>query len=113
MTAKRFRNPVFVALDTPDLNKALELGRSLKDYVGGLKIGLEFITAHGPDGVRAVVGTGLPVFADVKFHDIPNTVAAASRELARLGAMIFNIHDLVGFVLLCVVLVAVCAVVLW
>lgn len=92
MTSQRFRNPVFVALDTPDLDKALELGRSLKDYVGGLKIGLEFITAHGPEGVRAVVAIGLPVFADVKFHDIPNTVAAASRELARLGATIFNIH---------------------
>jgi len=92
MNAKRFRNPVFVALDTPDLNQALEWGRALKDYVGGLKIGLEFITAHGPEGVRAVVSTGLPVFADVKFHDIPNTVAAASRELAKLGAMIFNIH---------------------
>ena len=92
MTSQRFRNPVFVALDTPDLDQALELGRSLKDYVGGLKIGLEFITAHGPEGVRAVVAIGLPVFADVKFHDIPNTVAAASRELARLGATIFNIH---------------------
>lgn len=92
MSPLRFRNPVFVALDTPDLKHALELGRSLKDHVGGLKIGLEFITAHGPEGVRAVVATGLPVFADVKFHDIPNTVAAASRELAKLGAMLFNIH---------------------
>ena len=92
MSRLRFRNPVFVALDTPDLNRAFELGRSLKDYVGGLKIGLEFITAHGPEGVRKIVSTGLPVFADVKFHDIPNTVAAASRELAKLGMMLFNIH---------------------
>ncbi|MBV9044623.1 MAG: orotidine-5'-phosphate decarboxylase [Alphaproteobacteria bacterium] len=92
MSAARFHNPVFVALDTPDLDRALELGRSLKGHVGGLKIGLEFITAHGPEGVRAIMALGLPVFADVKFHDIPNTVAAASRELARLGASIFNIH---------------------
>ncbi|MBV9540754.1 MAG: orotidine-5'-phosphate decarboxylase [Alphaproteobacteria bacterium] len=100
MSAARFHNPVFVALDTPDLDRALELGRSLKGHVGGLKIGLEFITAHGPEGVRAIVALGLPVFADVKFHDIPNTVAAASRELAKLGASIFNIHVAGGEVMM-------------
>jgi orotidine-5'-phosphate decarboxylase len=88
----RFENPVFVALDTPDLDRALALAREVRPYVGGLKIGLEFYTACGPDGVRKIVQTGLPVFADVKFHDIPNTVAAASRELARLGAAMFNVH---------------------
>ncbi|HTP76723.1 MAG TPA: orotidine-5'-phosphate decarboxylase [Rhizomicrobium sp.] len=85
-------NPVFVAIDTPDLQRALTLSRAVKDHVGGLKIGLEFITACGPDGVKRVVDVGLPVFADVKFHDIPNTVAGASRALARLGANIFNVH---------------------
>ena len=85
-------NPIFVALDTPDLERALALSRSVKDHVGGLKIGLEFYTACGPNGVRKIVELGLPVFADVKFHDIPNTVAAASRELARLGAKMFNVH---------------------
>lgn len=92
MSPSRFSNPVFVALDTPDLVRALELARSVKPYVGGLKIGLEFITACGPDGVRRIVEIGLPVFADVKFHDIPNTVAGAARALAALGASIFNIH---------------------
>jgi len=92
MSQSRFSNPVFVALDTPDVEKALAIARSVRPYVGGLKIGLEFFTAAGPQGVRRIVETGLPVFADVKFHDIPNTVAAASRELARLGAKIFNIH---------------------
>ena len=92
MSAPRFSNPIFVALDTPDLPKALALAAAVKPHVGGLKVGLEFITALGPDAVRKVAGVGLPVFADVKFHDIPNTVAGAAREIARLGAMLFNIH---------------------
>lgn len=92
MSAARFSNPVFVALDTPDLSKALSLAAAVKPHVGGLKVGLEFITALGPDAVRKIVAVGLPVFADVKFHDIPNTVAGAAREIARLGAAIFNIH---------------------
>lgn len=94
------KNPVFVAIDTPDLQRALTLSRAVRDYVGGLKVGLEFITACGPDGVRKIVEIGLPVFADVKFHDIPNTVAAASRELARLGAKIFNVHTSGGEVMM-------------
>jgi len=92
MSAPRFSNPIFVALDTPDLPKALALAAAVKPHVGGLKVGLEFITALGPEAVRKIVATGLPVFADVKFHDIPNTVAGAAREIARLGAQIFNIH---------------------
>ena len=93
-------NPIFVALDTPDLERALALSRAVKDHVGGLKIGLEFYTACGPDGVKRIVEFGLPVFADVKFHDIPNTVAAASRELARLGAKLFNVHASGGEVMM-------------
>ena len=93
-------NPVFVAIDTPDLQRALTLSRAVKGHVGGLKVGLEFITACGPDGVSKIVEIGLPVFADVKFHDIPNTVAAASRELARLGAKIFNVHASGGEVMM-------------
>jgi orotidine-5'-phosphate decarboxylase len=92
MRSARFANPVFVALDTPELSRARALAALVKPHVGGLKIGLEFITAHGPDGVRAIAALGLPVFADVKFHDIPNTVAGAARALASLGAAMFNIH---------------------
>ena len=92
MSPRRFPNPVFVALDTPDLSRAIAIAQAVRPHVGGLKVGLEFITATGPDGVRRIVELGLPVFADVKFHDIPNTVAGASREIARLGAKIFNIH---------------------
>ncbi|HEX2591269.1 MAG TPA: orotidine-5'-phosphate decarboxylase [Rhizomicrobium sp.] len=86
------KNPVFVALDTPDLAKALEIAKAVKPYVGGLKVGFEFMTALGPSAIREVVATGLPVFTDTKFHDIPNTVGAAAREIAKLGAAIFNVH---------------------
>jgi orotidine-5'-phosphate decarboxylase len=92
MNASRFSNPVFVALDTPDLGEAVSVARAVGPFVGGLKIGLEFITAQGPRGIEAIVALGRPVFADVKFHDIPNTVAGASRAIARLGVSYFNIH---------------------
>jgi orotidine-5'-phosphate decarboxylase len=88
----RFPNPVFVALDTPDLAQALKIAAAVKPYVGGLKVGLEFISVLGPDAVRRVVETGVPVFADVKFHDIPNTVAGAARAIAGLGIAMFNVH---------------------
>src|ERR1700761_8227884 len=92
MSATRFHNPIFAALDTPDLPRALEIAKAIGPHVGGLKVGLEFITALGPDAVRQIVKLGTPVFADVKFHDIPNTVAGASKALAKLGASIFNVH---------------------
>ncbi|HTT96670.1 MAG TPA: orotidine-5'-phosphate decarboxylase [Rhizomicrobium sp.] len=92
MSKLRFSNPVFVAIDTPDLDKALAIARSAGPHVGGLKVGLEFITAQGPEGIRRIVALGRPVFADVKFHDIPNTVAGAAREIAKVGASIFNVH---------------------
>lgn len=88
----RFPNPVFVALDTPDLAHAIDLAKAVKPFVGGLKVGLEFISALGPDAVRKVAEVGLPVFADVKFHDIPNTVAGAAKAIAGLGVAMFNVH---------------------
>jgi orotidine-5'-phosphate decarboxylase len=92
MSVARIDNPVSVALDTPDLSRAIELAGLVHPYVGGLKIGLEFITAQGPNGIRAIAALGLPVFADVKFHDIPNTVAGATRAIAALGIGMFNVH---------------------
>src|SRR5215471_288814 len=85
-------NPVFVALDTPSLAQARALAASLKPFVGGIKVGLEFVSANGPEGVRAMVSTGVPVFLDVKLHDIPNTVSGAMKALAPLGAAIVNVH---------------------
>ena len=85
-------SPIFCAIDRPDLDGALALGRALVGAVGGLKLGLEFVTANGPDGVRRVVDLGLPVFLDVKFHDIPNTVAGAMRAVVPLRPAIVNVH---------------------
>ncbi len=91
MTAP-FKNPVFVALDTANLSRALEIAKAVAPYAGGLKVGLEFITAQGPEGIKRVAAMGLPVFADVKFHDIPNTVSGAAKAIASLGVGIFNVH---------------------
>lgn len=85
-------SPVYVALDTPDLDRALDLARQVRNHVGGVKIGLEFFCAQGAAGVRAVSGVGLPLFLDLKLHDIPNTVAKAVRSLAPLEPAILTVH---------------------
>ncbi|SNB67913.1 orotidine-5'-phosphate decarboxylase [Arboricoccus pini] len=85
-------NPIYVAIDRPDLKGALELAGVLKGHVGGLKLGLEFVTANGPAGVREMAAVGLPVFLDLKFHDIPNTVHAAVKAACELGVAIINVH---------------------
>ena len=82
----------FVALDTTDLSRAVDLARSLAGHVGGMKVGKEFFTACGPDGVRAVGDCGMPVFLDLKFHDIPNTVAGAVRASLPLSPFMVNVH---------------------
>jgi orotidine-5'-phosphate decarboxylase len=83
---------IFCALDRPDLHGALALGRALQDVVDGFKIGLEFVTANGPDGVRRIAELGRPVFLDLKFHDIPNTVAGAVAAARALGVAMLTLH---------------------
>jgi orotidine-5'-phosphate decarboxylase len=85
-------NPVFVGLDTSDLDTAMALATAVRGHVGGLKLGLQFFMANGPAGVRAMADLGLPVFLDVKLHDIPNTVAGALRSLAPLDLHMVNVH---------------------
>jgi orotidine-5'-phosphate decarboxylase len=85
-------NPIFVALDTPNLDQAAAWAEAVRPCVGGVKLGLEFFNSNGPDGVKRIVDLGLPVFLDLKFHDIPNTVAGAVRAVAGLGATIVNVH---------------------
>ena len=68
-------NPICLALDTPDVGRARELARSLRHHVGYMKIGMEFFYANGVAGYEAVASEGLPIFLDLKLHDIPNTVA--------------------------------------
>jgi len=75
---------VFCALDTTDLAWAQRLGTDLAAIIGGIKLGLEFYSAHGPDGVRRVAeASGAKIFLDVKLHDIPNTVAGAVRAITQ------------------------------
>ena len=85
-------NPVYVALDTTDPDYARQLAERVRGSVGGLKLGLEFFNAHGPDGIRPFLDAGLPVFLDLKYHDIPNTVAGACRAASQLGVSILNVH---------------------
>jgi orotidine-5'-phosphate decarboxylase len=87
-------NPICLALDTPDLDRAVALTRALKPHVGMVKIGMEFFYAHGAKGYAAVASQGLPVFLDLKLHDIPNTVASAMKALMRLEPKpaIVNLH---------------------
>ena len=83
---------VYVALDTPDLGRALAIARRVRAHVGGLKLGLEFFVAHGQQGVREVAALGLPIFLDLKLHDIPNTVASAVQALSGLSPAILTVH---------------------
>jgi orotidine-5'-phosphate decarboxylase len=86
-------NPIFCAVDTVDVGVARDLTGKLTGLIGGVKLGLEFFTANGCDGVRRVMGdSGLPLFIDLKFHDIPNTVAGAVRGISCLTPAFFTIH---------------------
>ncbi|WP_422369019.1 orotidine-5'-phosphate decarboxylase [Pelagibius sp.] len=85
------KDRIFVGLDTPDIERAVSIAKSLVGAVGGIKIGKELFTAQGPDGVRLVAG-GAPLFLDLKFHDIPNTVAGAVRAAVHLRPAILNVH---------------------
>lgn len=85
-------NRIYVALDTPDLDRARLLASRVRHHVGGVKLGLEFFCANGPAGVRAVEELGLPVFLDLKLHDIPNTVAKAVQSLAPLAPAVLTVH---------------------
>ena len=86
------REKLIVALDVDTASRALDLFEALRETVGMFKIGSQLFTATGPEIVRQIVARGGRVFLDLKFHDIPNTVAAAGIEATRLGVSIFNVH---------------------
>lgn len=83
---------LYVAIDTPDLESAKALVERVKRHVGGIKLGLEFFSANGKTGVREIARFGLPIFLDLKLHDIPNTVAKAVQALAPLEPAILTVH---------------------
>jgi orotidine-5'-phosphate decarboxylase len=89
MTAK---DKLIVALDVDTTERALALVHDLRDFAGMFKVGMQLFTAAGPDLVRRIVSQGSRVFLDLKYHDIPNTVAMAAVEATRLGVSLFNIH---------------------
>jgi len=86
------KGPIFVALDTTDLDQAKAIAAKVRNHVGGLKLGLEFFAANGHAGVRAMSALELPIFLDLKLHDIPNTVAKAVQALRPLEPAILTVH---------------------
>ena len=85
-------NPVFLALDIPQIEPAKALLQKVKAHIGGVKLGLEFFCAHGGHGVHEIAHLGLPIFLDLKFHDIPNTVASAMMAIHVYEPAIVTVH---------------------
>jgi orotidine-5'-phosphate decarboxylase len=96
MIAPQNHNPIIIALDVDSADQALELVERLHGIAGMFKVGKRLFTAAGPDVVRKIIAKGERVFLDLKFHDIPTTVAQAGVEAMRLGVSIFNLHALGG-----------------
>ena len=85
-------NPLFLALDVSDIDLAVRTANKLKPHIGGIKLGMEFFYNFGTDGYERIRETGLPIFLDLKLYDIPATVSAAVRTLARLSPALLTIH---------------------
>jgi orotidine-5'-phosphate decarboxylase len=85
-------SPIYVALDTPDIERAKAIATRVRHHVGGIKLGLEFFMANGRHGVHEMAEIGLPIFLDLKFHDIPNTVGKAVQALRPLEPAIITVH---------------------
>ncbi len=91
------KEKLVLALDVDNREKAETLVKELKDYVGVFKVGKELFTAEGPSIFKMIRDNGGKIFADLKYHDIPNTVASAARTLVRHGVEIFNVHASGGY----------------
>lgn len=93
-------NPLICALDTQDITLAKSLCQTIRPFVGMVKLGLEFFTTHGSDGVKQIAEAGIPIFLDLKFHDIPNTVAKAVTAATQLPVEMITIHTSGGFAMM-------------
>lgn len=89
-------NPIICALDTTDIEEADGLIKQLRGSIGAVKLGLEFFTANGASGVRCLAHHNIPVFLDLKFHDIPNTVAKAIKATAGIDSFMMTVHTAGG-----------------
>ena len=85
-------SPIFIAIDTPDLNHARSIAEAVKGHAGGLKLGLEFFCHNGRSGVLELSELKLPIFLDLKLHDIPNTVAKAIQALSPIIPAVLTVH---------------------
>ena len=85
-------NPIICAIDYADVEQATTLAQEVRPHVGAVKLGLEFFTAHGADGVKHITQLGIPLFLDLKFHDIPNTVAKAIAATAGMNMFMMTVH---------------------
>lgn len=85
-------NPIIVALDVPSASQAVALARAVAPHVGAFKVGKELFVSAGPDIIRELRATGAAVFLDLKFHDIPNTVAKAVAAATRLDVQMLTLH---------------------
>lgn len=85
-------SPIYLAIDTVKVEDALSLAQKVHNHVGGLKLGLEFFCANGHHGVQEVAKLGLPIFLDLKLHDIPNTVAKAVEALRAIEPAVLTVH---------------------
>jgi len=94
------KNPIIAALDVPDAESALKLAKAIAPAVGAFKIGKELFVSAGPDIVKRVRDTGSSVFLDLKFHDIPNTVAKAVASATRLDVQMLTVHTCGGSTML-------------
>jgi orotidine-5'-phosphate decarboxylase len=85
-------SPIYVAIDTPDMERARAIAAAVKRHAGGLKLGLEFFCHNGRQGVMELAELGLPIFLDLKLHDIPNTVAKSIQALAPITPAVLTVH---------------------
>ena len=91
-----YLNPIILAIDKNSDVEAIDLSKELKGHIGAIKLGLEYFDTYGPDGIRKLQMLDIPIFLDLKIHDIPQTVKKTIKTLSTLKPAILNVHALGG-----------------